>query len=178
MQVPLRPGGRPGARNLLHSRGRSQRRRGSRPDPAIPGINAGDARRSSRCGSTGTTLWVRCNVDTPDDSVNFLANGWLLYQTLACRSVGRSGFYQSGGAFGFRDQLQDVMALVLHAEPRLRESICCAAPPTSSARATCSTGGTRPAGRGVRTHFSDDYLWLPLADLPLCHGHRRYRGAR
>jgi cellobiose phosphorylase len=57
-------------------------------------------------------------INTPDKSLNILANGWLIYQTLGCRIFGRSGFYQSGGAFGFRDQLQDVLAL-LHTQPTL-----------------------------------------------------------
>ena len=103
----------------------------------------------------------KMQVYTPIESLNIILNGWCLYQTISSRLIGRTGYYQSGGAFGFRDQLQDTLSLRYVEPEKMKNQIL------KHSRHQFFEGDVEhwwhdDTGRGIRTKFSDDLLWLPF----------------
>lgn len=107
-------------------------------------------------------LLERVQVDTPVQSVNIMLNGWAMYQTLSSRLLGRSGYYQSGGAFGFRDQLQDSLSTKF-LNPEILKNQIIKHSKHQFIEGDVEHWWHEETERGIRTRFSDDFLWLPYA---------------
>jgi cyclic beta-1,2-glucan synthetase len=156
--IELRPGARAEVVFVLgqcesrdHARQLVERYRAANLDEVL--VAAADSWNNTLCG---------VQVETPEPEMDLLLNRWLLYQTLSCRVWGRAAFYQLSGAYGFRDQLQDVMALTVTRRDVAREQILRAAS-RQFVEGDVQHWWHPPSGRGIRTRMSDDLLWLPYA---------------
>ncbi|TVY07452.1 GH36-type glycosyl hydrolase domain-containing protein [Paenibacillus cremeus] len=136
----------------------------SRAEAAALAKQYSDTARCDAAWAETSGYWERMLgqvvVDTPSPETNFLLNGWLLYQSLACRMWARSAFYQSGGAFGFRDQLQDSLSL-LHTAPEFARRQVLLHAAHQYEEGDVQHWWHEETERGIRTLFSDDLLWLP-----------------
>ena len=103
-------------------------------------------------------------VKTPDKSMDLMLNGWLMYQTIVCRIWARTAFYQSGGAYGFRDQLQDVMPISF-IEPSMTKKQILYSASRQFVEGDVQHWWHPVVDSGIRTRFSDDLLWLPFATM-------------
>ena len=151
------------SRRVAFVLGRGPRSRaGNRPGDALRFRALTPRRRSTGRRACGRDVSAPSRSARPDDSFDLIVNRWLLYQTLSCRIWARSGPYQPGGAFGFRDQLQDVLAL-LYTRPDLCRAHLLRAASRQFVEGDVQHWWHPPSGRGTRTRCSDDLLWLPYA---------------